>query len=90
MLDAAAQRVKPGGRLVYCVCSLEPEEGEGQVAPFLERNPEFALSPVAPGEAGTPPQALSSNQPGVRLTPGLLEPQGGMDGFFIARFIRAG
>jgi 16S rRNA (cytosine967-C5)-methyltransferase len=89
MLDAAAARVKPGGRLVYCVCSLEPEEGEGQVAPFLARNPGFALAPVAAGEAGTPAEALAANRPGVRLTPSLWEPQGGMDGFFIARFVRA-
>ena len=37
MLDAAAGRVKPGGRMVYCVCSLEREEGEDQVAAFLKR-----------------------------------------------------
>ena len=37
LLDAAADRVKPGGRLVYCVCSLEPEEGEAQAAAFLAR-----------------------------------------------------
>ena len=36
LLDAAARRVKPGGRLVYCVCSLEPEEGEAQVARLPE------------------------------------------------------
>ena len=38
LLDAAAERVRPGGRLVYCVCSLEPEEGEMQAAAFLRRS----------------------------------------------------
>jgi 16S rRNA (cytosine967-C5)-methyltransferase len=47
LLAAAAQRVKPGGRLVYCVCSLEPEEGEAQVEPFLQAHPDFRLDPQA-------------------------------------------
>jgi 16S rRNA (cytosine967-C5)-methyltransferase len=45
LLDAAAAKVRPGGRLVYCVCSLEPEEGEAQVDAFLARHPEFRLDP---------------------------------------------
>ena len=44
MLDRAAGLVAPGGRLVYCTCSLEPEEGEAQVAPFLAAHPEFPPS----------------------------------------------
>src|SRR5581483_11558719 len=50
LLDAAARRVKPGGRLVYCVCSLEPEEGEAQADAFLARHAGFALAAVQPGE----------------------------------------
>jgi 16S rRNA (cytosine967-C5)-methyltransferase len=85
LLDAAARRVRPGGRLVYCVCSLEPEEGEGQVAGFLKRCADFALDPIAPGEGGAPP--------GSRLEDGTLRilpthRAGGADGFFIARFAR--
>ena len=85
LLDAAARRVRPGGRLVYCVCSLEPEEGEGQVAGFLKRCGDFALDPIAPGEGGAPP--------GSRLEDGTLRilpthRAGGTDGFFIARFAR--
>lgn len=52
MLDHAASLVRPGGRLVYCVCSLEPEEGERQAAAFLERQPGFARVPIATGEHG--------------------------------------
>jgi 16S rRNA (cytosine967-C5)-methyltransferase len=42
MLDVAARAVAPGGRLVYATCSSEPEENEGVVAAFLERQPAFA------------------------------------------------
>jgi 16S rRNA (cytosine967-C5)-methyltransferase len=85
LLDSAARRIKPGGRLVYCVCSLEPEEGEGQIAPFLKRHPELSLEPIAPGEGGAP--AASVTEDGLlRILPFHLE--GGTDGFFAARFIR--
>jgi 16S rRNA (cytosine967-C5)-methyltransferase len=86
LLSAAARRVKPGGLLVYCTCSLEPEEGEDQVSPFLAGHAVFALSPVVAGEAGLPPASV--RPPGVfRSLPGV---GGGrtasMDGFFAARF----
>jgi 16S rRNA (cytosine967-C5)-methyltransferase len=86
LLDAAADRVRPQGRLLYCVCSLEPEEGEAQVAPFLARHPGFRLAPMAPGEAGAPAAALRP-EGWLRILPHHLE--GGLDGFFIARFERA-
>jgi len=88
LLDAAAERTRPGGRMVYCVCSLEPEEGEAQVAAFLARRPDFSLVPVEPGEGGAPEGAVTADG-ALRLTPALAEPAGGMDGFFIARFRRA-
>ncbi len=85
LLDAAAGRVNPGGRLVYCVCSLEPEEGEGQIEGFLGRHPDFALDPIAPGEGGAPEASVTAS--GVlRLLPFHIE--GGCDGFFAARFAR--
>ncbi len=91
MLDRAAALVSPGGLLIYCVCSLEPEEGEAQVAPFLERHPEFALVPVEPGEiAGL--AHLISPQGALRTLPchGFGEEPAlqGMDGFFAVRFRR--
>ena len=84
LLDSAAMRVSPGGRLVYCVCSLEPEEGEAQAQGFLKRHPEFALDPAVPGEGGAP--AASAVNGALRLLPSQMD--GGMDGFFAARFIR--
>jgi len=87
LLDAAARRVKEGGRLVYCVCSLEPEEGEAQVADFLARAPEFSLAPIAPGDGGAPEPSVRPDGT-LRLLPH--HRPGGQDGFFVARFRRAG
>ncbi len=89
LLDAAAARVKPGGRLVYCVCSLEPEEGEGQVDAFLSRHADMRLEPIEAGEGGVPEAAIRPNGT-VRLLPSLDPPVGGLDGFFIVRFRRRG
>jgi 16S rRNA (cytosine967-C5)-methyltransferase len=85
LLDAAAGRVAPGGRLVYCVCSLEPEEGEGQVEAFLKRHGAFRLDPIAPGEGGAP-EAAATKAGWLRILPHQME--GGLDGFFAARLTR--
>jgi 16S rRNA (cytosine967-C5)-methyltransferase len=86
LLDAAASHVKQGGRLVYCVCSLEPEEGEAQAAAFLDRHPEFTLEPIAAGEGGAPAASLRPDG-ALRILPHHLP--GGLDGFYIARFRRS-
>jgi len=85
LLNAVADRVKPGGRLVYSVCSLEPEEGEAQVEGFLRSRPDFRLDPIASGEGGAPPASLTP-QGVLRILPHHLE--GGVDGFFAARLVR--
>jgi 16S rRNA (cytosine967-C5)-methyltransferase len=91
MLDRAADLVSPGGTLVYCTCSLEPEEGEAQIAPFLARHPEFALDPIAAGEiAGL--AHLITPQGHLRTLPchgfHTANASEGMDGFFAARLRR--
>ncbi|MGI8840852.1 MAG: RsmB/NOP family class I SAM-dependent RNA methyltransferase [Caulobacteraceae bacterium] len=85
LLAAAAARVRPGGRLAYAVCSLEPEEGEAQARALLAARPDFALDPIAPGEAGSP-AASRAGAGWLRILPHHLP--GGLDGFFIARFRR--
>jgi 16S rRNA (cytosine967-C5)-methyltransferase len=81
LLERAAGWVKPGGRLVYAVCSLEPEEGEAQAAAVT-------LTPD-PIPAELLPDALQPDARGwLRTDPGLLAAQGGMDGFFMARWLR--
>ena len=86
LLAHAAGWLKKGGRLVYATCSLEREEGEDQVAAFLSANPDFAIDPVRSDEL---PNGIEPAEQGwVRLLPGVLEAEGGCDGFFIARFVR--
>jgi 16S rRNA (cytosine967-C5)-methyltransferase len=88
LLVQAAGWVKKGGKLVYATCSLEREEGEEQVETFLAANPDFAIDPVRADEL---PVGIAPDPRGwVRILPGALEEQGGCDGFFIARFARAG
>lgn len=43
LIEAVASRVRPGGRMVYSTCSLEPEENDGQIAAFLARHPSWSL-----------------------------------------------
>jgi 16S rRNA (cytosine967-C5)-methyltransferase len=86
MLRRAADWLKPGGTLVYAVCSLEPEEGERIVEGFLADRSGYALDPIRSDEL---PQGIAPQAEGwVRIVPGLLEAQGGADSFFIARLKR--
>lgn len=83
MLARAAKWLAPEGRLIYAACSLEPEEGEGVVRDFLVERPDWALDAVRPDEL---PAGISATGEGwLRLLPGALEAEGGLDGFFIAR-----
>jgi 16S rRNA (cytosine967-C5)-methyltransferase len=85
MLARAAGWLKPGGTLVYSVCSLEPEEGEAVVKAFLVSYPEFRLSPIGAQELGG---RIPVSGGTIRILPGLFEAEGGADGFFMARFTR--
>ena len=86
LLDRAATMLNPGGTLVYAVCSLEPQEGEQVFAEFLKRQPKFRLDPPIAGEL--PGGVTSVPQGWVRVLPGMLEEEGGLDGFFVARLSR--
>jgi 16S rRNA (cytosine967-C5)-methyltransferase len=86
LLRRAPGWMKPGGTLVYSVCSLEPQEGEAVIEGFLGEQSGFALT--APADL---PQFVQPSERGfVRILPGLLESEGGLDGFFIARLVRRG
>ena len=86
LLSRAAQWLKRGGALIYAVCSLEPQEGEGVVSAFLGENSEISITPPNTGEL---PDFVTPHQRGwVRILPGLLEAEGGLDGFFMARLVR--
>ena len=86
LLDRSAQALKVGGTLVYSVCSLEPEEGEAIVRAFVAAHPTFRLEAPRPGEL--PAFVEASEEGWVRILPGLLEAEGGLDGFFMARLVR--
>jgi 16S rRNA (cytosine967-C5)-methyltransferase len=88
MLDRAASWIKPGGTLVFATCSLEPHEGEAQAEAFLARHRDYRTQPVGANEL---PQGVEANANGhVRTMPPMLADAGGLDGFFAARFVRAG
>ena len=79
LIERATGWLAPGGTLVYSVCSLESEEGEGQGMPA-------GLVPV-PIEADELPAGLAPSADGwLRTDPGMLPDAGGLDGFFIARW----
>ncbi|MEQ8403900.1 MAG: transcription antitermination factor NusB [Oceanicaulis sp.] len=87
LLDAAFEMLKPGGRLVYCTCSLEREEGEDQINAFLKRTPGAALDPVRSEELPGLDRAIEKGA--VRTRPDLWRGEGGLDGFYIARIVKA-
>lgn len=85
----AVKNLAPGGSFVYCVCSLEPEEGEAMANWALKAFDDLELHPVAPAElpgleAAVTPEGLVRTLPS--MAPNGVE--GGMDGFFVARFRR--
>ena len=79
LLERAQGWLKPGGTLVYAVCSLEREEGEDQAA-------RVALDPVPITPDELPDGVQPFSEGWLRTDPGMLSDQGGMDGFFIARW----
>ena len=90
-LDNAARLVRPGGKLVYSTCSLEPEEGEAQIAAFLTRNAAFSIDPISPAELYGQAQWIEPSGC-LRTFPYELKLDSaewsGMDGFFAARLVR--
>jgi 16S rRNA (cytosine967-C5)-methyltransferase len=89
LLVAAGEMVEPGGVLVYCTCSLEPEEGPQQIARFLARTTEFRRSPIQLSEVGGLAELLTP-EGDLRTLPSHLAALDGIDGFFAARLIREG
>jgi 16S rRNA (cytosine967-C5)-methyltransferase len=86
MLARAADWLKPGGTLVYSVCSLEPEEGEAVVEAFLKARPDYRIEPIMASEVAT--GMLPRENGLLRILPDTLAGKGGADGFFIARMSR--
>jgi 16S rRNA (cytosine967-C5)-methyltransferase len=91
LLDRAVELTKPGGTLVYCVCSLEPEEGEQQIEALLERNARVQRRPIVADETWGRTEFISAAGD-LRTLPTQLpdaDPRwGGLDGFYAARLTR--
>lgn len=88
LLRKAVQLVQPGGLLVYCTCSLQPEEGERQIDKLLAADPSVERVPITADDGLGLPEAITpdgdlrtlpSHDPGA---------PGGMDGFFASRLRR--
>ena len=83
MLAHAWTLLKPGGRLVYCTCSLLPDEGEVQIEEALDQYPDMQIDRAALEIAGVEPDWITE-EGGLRLRPDFWADKGGMDGFYIA------
>jgi len=91
LLDRAVGLLKPGATLVYCVCSLEPEEAEDQIAALLARDERVARLPMTGQDVFGHAEFLTPEGDLRTLPPYLPDPDprwGGLDGFYAARLTR--
>ncbi|MGB0440742.1 MAG: RsmB/NOP family class I SAM-dependent RNA methyltransferase, partial [Paracoccaceae bacterium] len=88
LIDHAWSLLKPGGRLVFCTCSLLPDEGEVQVDEALERHGDMRVDTGALDLPGVEAGWITA-EGGLRLRPDYWADKGGMDGFYIACLSKA-
>jgi len=91
LLDRAVGLLKPGATLVYCVCSLEPEEGENQITALLARDPRVARKPITPQDVFDRAEFVTPAGDLRTLPLHLVDPDprwGGLDGFYATRLTR--
>ncbi len=81
MLDHALTLLAPGGRLMFCTCSLIPDEGEVQIDESLARHPGLRVLPM---DAPWIEEGWRGSEGGLRLRPDFWADRGGMDGFYMA------
>ena len=87
LLAHAASLLAPGGRLVYAVCSLQPEEGPQRIAALLARSGAIARDPVRPEELPGLETAVTA-EGDVMTLPSMWPERGHLDGFYIARLVK--
>ena len=89
LLRAAVEIVRPGGMIVYCTCSLEPEEGPERVAALLRSGAPVEHQPIQPGKIGVRPEWVTP-EGDLRTLPCYLAEHDGIDGFYAARLVKLG
>ena len=89
MIDHALTLLAPGGRLVFCTCSLLPDEGECQIEGALARHAGLTVDRAALDHAWVEPGWITA-EGGLRLRPDFWAAMGGMDGFYMAVLRRGG
>ncbi len=91
LIDQAVDLLKPGGILVYCTCSLEPEEGIAIVTGLLDRDPRVRRQPITADEVGSHAELITADGDLRTLPSHWPDPDprmAGLDGFFAARLTR--
>jgi 16S rRNA (cytosine967-C5)-methyltransferase len=92
LLQKAVHLLKPGGTLVYCTCSLEPEEGGEAIAALLAAEPDLRRVPIEAGEVADLAEILTPEGDLRTLPCHLPRPDprlGGLDGFYAARLVKS-
>jgi 16S rRNA (cytosine967-C5)-methyltransferase len=89
LLEAALAMTAPGGTLVYCVCSLQPEEGPSRIAALLAAGAPVRRQPIAADEIGGLAEAVTP-EGDLRTLPCHWPERGGLDGFYACRLRRTG
>jgi len=89
LLRAAIDMLRPGGTLIYCTCSLEPEEGPERIAGLLGAGAPVARRAIDPDEIGVRPEWITV-EGDLRTLPFHFDEFDGIDGFFCARLIKDG
>jgi 16S rRNA (cytosine967-C5)-methyltransferase len=87
LLESALEMVNPGGKVVFCTCSLQPEEGPELIEKILTKQSSLRLDPITPDDIGGLSE-LITGEGVLRSLPSHLSEYGGMDGFFAARLVR--
>jgi 16S rRNA (cytosine967-C5)-methyltransferase len=92
LLQKAVALLRPGGTLVYCTCSLEPEEGEQAISALLAAEPAMRRAPIEAGEVAGLTEILTAEGELRTLPCHLPHPDprlSGLDGFYAARLVKS-
>ena len=87
LLRAAIDMLRPGGTLVYCTCSLEPEEGAERIESLLHAGAPVERVEIQAGEIDADPEWITPRGD-LRTLPCHFRAYDGIDGFYCARLVK--